>query len=159
MALWCVHVREDHPPDNAKALEWFLLTTLPVQSREDAERMLRWYALRWRIEDWHRVIKSGCRVERLAHDRVERLARAIAMRLVIAWRIMLMTLLGREVPELPAQLLFSDVELEVLTAYAPTRQRSPASGPRPQPSARRSSWSPSWAVTWRATTMARPVIR
>ena len=84
LALWCVHVREDHPPDNAKALEWFLLTTLPVQSREDAERMLRWYALRWRIEDWHRVIKSGCRVERLAHDRVERLARAIAMRLVIA---------------------------------------------------------------------------
>ena len=66
LALWCVHVREDHPPDNAKALEWFLLTTLPVQSREDAERMLRWYALRWRIEDWHRVIKSGCRVERLA---------------------------------------------------------------------------------------------
>ena len=45
LALWCVHVREDHPPDNAKALEWFLLTTLPVQSREDAERMLRWYAL------------------------------------------------------------------------------------------------------------------
>ena len=127
LALWCVHVREDHPPDNAKALEWFLLTTLPVQSREDAERMLRWYALRWRIEDWHRVIKSGCRVERLAHDRVERLARAIAMRLVIAWRIMLMTLLGREVPELPAQLLFSDVEPEVLTAYAPTltRKRPP----------------------------------
>jgi hypothetical protein len=123
LALWCVHVREDTPPENTKALEWFLLTTLPVDSREDAERMLRWYGLRWRIEDWHRVIKSGCRVERLAHDTAERLARAIAMRLVIAWRIMLMTLLGREVPELPAELLFSDLELEVLTAYAPTLTR------------------------------------
>jgi len=123
LALWCVHVREDHPPENTQALEWFLLTTLPVESREDAERMLRWYGLRWRIEDWHRVIKSGCRIERLAHDRIERLTRAIALRLVIAWRIMLMTLLGREVPELPAELLFSDLELEVLTAYAPTLTR------------------------------------
>ena len=123
IALWCVHVREEHPPENTKALEWFLLTTVPVESREDAERMLRWYGLRWRIEDWHRVIKSGCRVERLAHDSAERLERAIAIRLVIAWRIMLMTLLGREVPELPAELLFSDIELEVLTAFAPTLTR------------------------------------
>jgi hypothetical protein len=123
LTLWCVHVYEDHPPENSKALEWFLLTTLPVESREDAEQMLRWYGLRWRIEDWHRVIKSGCRVERLAHDSAVRLARAIAVRLVIAWRIMLMTLLGREVPELPAELLFSDLELEVLTAYAPSLTR------------------------------------
>jgi hypothetical protein len=123
LALWCVHVREDHPPESARALEWFLLTTVPVESREDAEQTLRWYGLRWRIEDWHRVLKSGCRVERLAHDSAERLARAIAIRLVIAWRIMLMTLLGREVPELPAELLFSDLELEVLTAYAPTLTR------------------------------------
>lgn len=123
LALWCVHVCEDHPPESTRGLEWFLLTTLPVESREEAERMLRWYGLRWRIEDWHRVIKSGCRVERLAHDSAERLERAIAMRLVIAWRIMLMTLLGREVPELPAELLFSDLEIEVLTAYAPTLTR------------------------------------
>ncbi|MEJ2446182.1 MAG: hypothetical protein P8Y42_22480 [Exilibacterium sp.] len=60
---------------------------------------LRWYQLRWRIEDWHRVLKSGCRVEKLAHKTAERLKSAIAINLVIAWRIMLMTLLGRETPE------------------------------------------------------------
>jgi hypothetical protein len=120
--LWVVHVREEQPPHGAKALEWFLLSTLPIDSPEQAEQMLRWYALRWRIEDWHRVLKTGCRVEQLGHGSAERLERAIAMRLVIAWRIMLMTLLGRETPELPAELMFSDIELTVLGAFARTRR-------------------------------------
>jgi hypothetical protein len=119
--VWVVHVREEQPPHGAKALEWFLLSTLPIDSPEQAEQMLRWYCLRWRIEDWHRVLKTGCRVERLGHDSAERLERAIAIRLVIAWRIMLMTLLGRETPELPAELMFSDIELTVLGAFARSR--------------------------------------
>ncbi len=86
---------------------------------------MRWYALRWRIEDWHRVLKSGCRIEELGHDTAERLRRAIAIRLVIAWRIMLMTLLGRETPELPAEILFSDIEVRTLEAYARKRGWSP----------------------------------
>ena len=54
----------------------------------------------------------------MAYKTAERLRRGIAINLVIAWRIMLMTLLGREAPELPAEVLFSDLELEVLNAYA-----------------------------------------
>ena len=63
---------------------------------DDAAQCLKDYALRWRIEDWHRILKTGCRVEDLAHQRIERLERAIAINLVIAWRIMVMTLLGRK---------------------------------------------------------------
>ena len=113
-----VHALEEHPPAGAEPVEWFLLTTLLLSSAEDAERCLRWYCLRWRIEDWHRVLKSGCGIEDLAHHSAERLRRAIAINLVIAWRIMLMTLLGREVPQLPAEILFSDIELRTLRAYA-----------------------------------------
>lgn len=116
--LWIVHCLEENPPENTNPIEWFLLTTLKIRSAVDAEQCLRWYVLRWRIEDWHRVLKSGCRIEDLAHATAERLRRAIAINLVIAWRIMLMTLLGRETPELPSEVLFSDVELKVLTAYA-----------------------------------------
>lgn len=116
--IWVVHAREEHPPAGAEPVEWFLLTTLAPASAEDAEQCLRWYCLRWRIEDWHRVLKSGCNIERLAHHSAERLRRAIAINLVIAWRIMLMTLLGRELPQLPAEILFSDVELRTLRAYA-----------------------------------------
>ena len=64
------------------------------------------------------VIKSGCGIEDLAHKTAERLKRAIAINLVIGWRIMLMTLLGRTCPALPAEVLFSDLEVRVLRAYA-----------------------------------------
>ena len=113
-----VHVREDNPPENAEAVEWFLLTTLDLQSVDTALNCVKWYCLRWRIEDWHRVLKSGCNAEALANKTAERLKRAIAIKLVIAWRIMLMTLLGRETPELPAHILFSDLEIKVLDAWA-----------------------------------------
>ncbi len=116
--IWVVHALEENPPENTKAVEWFLLTTVNIASAEDAERCLRWYCLRWRIEDWHRVLKTGCRIEKIAHETAERLRRAIAINLVIAWRIMLMTLLGRETPDLPAEVLFSDIELRTLRAYA-----------------------------------------
>ena len=116
--IWVVHALEENPPAKTDAIEWFLLTTINITSAQDAQQCLRWYCLRWRIEDWHRVLKSGCRIETIAHETAERLRRAIAINLVIAWRIMLMTLLGRETPELPAEVLFSDIELRTLGAYA-----------------------------------------
>lgn len=118
ITLWVVHVLEEHPPEDAEPIEWFLLTTFEVDSAEQVKECLSWYCLRWRIEDWHRVLKSGCQVEHLAHRTAVRLRRSIAINLVIAWRIMVMTLLGREQPELPADVVFSDLELEVLTAMA-----------------------------------------
>ena len=118
VSLWVIHAREESPPPNTEAIEWFLLTTIDVASPEAAVECLQWYCLRWRIEDWHRVLKSGCRIEEIAHKTAERLKRAIAINLVIAWRIMLMTLLGREAAQLPAEVLFTDTELKVLGAYA-----------------------------------------
>ena len=103
-------VREENPPTGDKRLEWFLLTTLPVENADDAERILTWYGLRWRIEDW--VLKSGCRIEELENRTAERLQRAAA----VAWR--LMARLGRELPDLPPEILFSDVELRVLAIFA-----------------------------------------
>jgi hypothetical protein len=118
ITLRVVHVLETSPPQDADPVEWFLLTTCEINTAQQAQECLRWYCLRWRIEDWHRVLKSGCRVEALQHKTAERLKRAIAINLVIAWRIMLMTLMGRACPDLPAELLFSDIEIEVLNAYA-----------------------------------------
>ena len=101
---------------------------------ETAQQLLRWYALRWRVEDYFRVLKTGCRVQQLQHQTAERLKRAIAMHAVIAWRIMLMTLIswGERRAEiqpspgcLPAQLLFSDLEIRVLGAFAASRRYPP----------------------------------
>ena len=93
--IWVIHAVETCPPAGTEAIEWFVLTTMNILSGDDAVQCLRWYCLRSRIEDWHRVLKSGCGVERIAHETAERIRRAIAINLVIAWRIMLITLLGR----------------------------------------------------------------
>ena len=63
--MWVVHAREQRPPAQVAPLQWFLLSTLPVASAADAIQVLQWYTLRWRIEDYFRVLKSGCKVEEL----------------------------------------------------------------------------------------------
>ncbi len=113
-----VHVRECAPPEGEQAIEWFLLTSLDIDHFDRAVELIGYYLRRWRVEDFFRVLKSGCRAEYLAFRTAERLQRAITIQAVIAWRLMLMTLLGREVPECDAELLFSDVELRFLNDYA-----------------------------------------
>ena len=119
-------MRETPAPAQGQRIEWFLLSTREITSVEQACECLRWYCLRWRIEDWHRVLKTGCRIEALQHKTATRLKRAIAFNLVIAWRIMLLTLLGRQTPELPAQVLFSELEIEVLQAWAKRASNDPS---------------------------------
>jgi len=149
--IWIIHAVESAPPEGTQPVEWFLLTTVDIRSAEDAVQCLRWYCLRWRIEDFHRVLKSGCGVEQIGHETAERIRRAIAINLVIAWRIMLMTLLGRETSELPPEVLFSDIELQVLRAYAKKN------GSRHlQPCAIPFDSSPASAATWAARTIPNP---
>ena len=120
-----VHVREENAPEAVELLEWFLLTSLPVQTRQDAERMLEWYRLRWRIEDWHRVLKSGYKVKYLAHRRGERTERAVTINAVIAWPLAAMTLMGRDTPELPPETFFSEIEITALEDFAKDRRLEP----------------------------------
>ena len=80
--------------------------------------VIDYYPQRWRIEDSFRVLKSGCQVEYLAFHTADRLQRAIAINAVTAWRIMQMTLLGREVANCEARLMFTDEKLGFLRDYA-----------------------------------------
>jgi hypothetical protein len=152
LGIWGVHAVEAAPAEAASPVEWFLLTTVDIISSEDAVQCLRWYCLRWRIEDFHRVLKSGCGIEEIAHETAERIRRAIAINLVIAWRIMLMTLLGRETPELPPEVVFSSIELQVLRAYAKKNGSH-----RLQHCETQSGLSPASAATWAARTIPNPV--
>ena len=118
LRLWAIYLEEKNPPPDATAVRWLLLTTVQVASAKQALRSIRWYCRRWRIEEWHRVMKSGCKIlEHQNHDATV-LLRAIALDAVIAWRIMLLALLGRAVPGLPCALLFNPCECEVLELLA-----------------------------------------
>ena len=101
----------------------FLLTTETVETVEEAVRMLKLYSLRWRIEEWHRLLTSGCKVQEHQHVSAERLKRVIAMDAVLAWRIQLMTLLGREVPDLPCTVFLDEWEAKVLEATVGDRTK------------------------------------
>lgn len=116
ITLWAVYAREENPPQGAKPISWFLLTTEAVESAEDAAKIIEFYKKRWRIEEWHRVLKSGCKVQEHQHETAERLKRVIAIDAVLAWRIQLLTLLGREVPDLPCNVFFDEWEVKVLDA-------------------------------------------
>ena len=120
-----VHIVETEPPEGEDPVQWFLLVTAAVESVEAAADVVGWYLQRWRVEDFFRTLKSGCKVEFLRFHTAERLERAIAINAVIAWRIMLMTLLGRHVPECAAELLFSDNELHFLRDYAAEKGLEP----------------------------------
>lgn len=117
--LHALLLMEVDPPRGAAPLRWVLLTTVPIQSRKQALRCLRWYTRRWRIEDWHRVLKSGCHIESHQHQTADKLARAIAIDTVMAWRVMLLTLLGRETPEMPCKLIFEPWECKLLEQLQP----------------------------------------
>lgn len=116
--LWAVYLQEKHPPKGATAVRWLLLTSIPIASLKQALKCVRWYCRRWRIEEWHRVMKSGCKILDHQNREAHVLLRAIALDSVIAWRIMLLALLGREVPELPSNALFDQAECEVLGLLA-----------------------------------------
>lgn len=112
--LWAIWVYEDAPLRGAEGLEWMLLTDLPIATAEEAWEKIQWYRVRWGIEEWHRVLKSGCCVEQREFKTDEHLKRVLAFDLVVAWRILALIKLGRAVPNVRAELLYTGEELKVL---------------------------------------------
>ena len=116
--VWAIHMRETAPPEGAKRIEWYLLTTVEITSAEEAEQLVEYYTLRWRVEDIFRILKTGCRIEKLRMQKAEGLHRAITLYMVTAWRIMLLTLLGRVSSDMEAEVIFTDAELHMMRVYA-----------------------------------------
>ena len=107
----------DQPPAEVEGLEWMLLTTVEVKHKADAFERLEWYAKRWGIEVYHRILKSGCRVEARQLENVRRLRNCLAIDLVVAWRIYHLTTLGRETPEVSCTVYFTPSEWQALTTF------------------------------------------
>ena len=72
-----------------------LITDLPVDSHDDAVDKLRWYAMRWKIEVFHKILKSGCRAEQARLRIAERLVRLLAVFCILSWRVFWLTMLNR----------------------------------------------------------------
>jgi hypothetical protein len=111
--MTAIHVQEvDADPESA--IQWYLLTTLPVKSIDDAKTCVKYYTYRWLIERFHYTLKSGCQIEELQLEKSERLENAAATFSVVAWRILFMTYLARLEPNLDARIVFTEDEISAL---------------------------------------------
>ena len=129
IALWGVWAYEPNPPAGVEPLDWKLLTTVPVTTEEEALERLDWYAARWGIEVWHRVLKSGCNIEKRQLESFDRLTRMLTVYAVVAWRILYATMLARIVPDMSCTAILNEDEWQALYCrihYSPT---PPATAP------------------------------
>ena len=122
-----VMAQELHPPTGEKPITWLLVTNLTVATIEQAIEKLEWYLCRWQIEIYFRVLKSGCKVEKLQLECAERLRPAVAMYMIVAWRVLYLTMLGRQCPQLPCDLVFDTKEWQAI--YLVTTHTTPPKTP------------------------------
>lgn len=118
---------EINPPAGVKPVVWRLLSNRAAENLEQAVELIDWYRARWEIELFFLILKEGCRIEALQLGEVERIENALALYLVVSWRINRLMRLGRSLPDLPADLLFEADEWRA--AYILNKKRPPKETP------------------------------
>ena len=120
---------EKDTPDGEEPIEWLLLTNMDVNSFESAKEKLSWYACRWQIEIFFNILKSGCSIEKLQLETRNRLESALALYMIIAWRILYVKTLNRICPDAPCDIAFEDAEWQAI--YLITQNKKPPTEPPP----------------------------
>src|SRR5215510_11168827 len=126
--VWAVYATELKPPKGEEPIEWLLLTSVPVADFAGACTIVQWYRARWEIELFFRVLKQGCQIERLRLATAHRLLNAVAIYLIIAWRIHTITMMGRAYPEASCEVVFEPQEWQAIYTMQ-YRRRPPQESP------------------------------
>ena len=150
-----LYAREREEPAGRPRIDWKLITDLPVGSHREAVEKLHWYALRWRIETFHKILKSGCRAEQARLRTAERLVRLIAVFCILSWRVFWMTMINRSLPQAEPDLALTKLEIKLLDQLIPDRRGTPPPGQACQNTSRR---LPGLAATLPELTIRHPAI-
>lgn len=129
LSLHVVHVREVEAPEGVKPVDWKLMTHEPIDTLEDVLAIVDAYRMRWRIEEFFKALKSGCRIEEVQLESLEGILNAVALYTPVACRIMGLRAAGRAPRSPPAHTLVTPLQIEVL-------QRHPDTHLKAQPSAK-----------------------
>lgn len=121
LTLTVIHATERGTPHGREKIVWKLLTNLPVKTLKAAIEKLNWYALRWKIEVFHKILKSGCKAEESKLRSSERLANLIAIFCIIGWRVFWLTMLRRAEPDLPPAIALAPTEVYLLDELVKTK--------------------------------------
>jgi Transposase DNA-binding/Transposase DDE domain len=118
LSLTVLHADERGTPEGREPIRWRLLTNRPVDDLACAIEKLDWYAQRWKIETFHKVLKSGCRAEASRLRTAERLTNLLAVLCIVGWRVFWLTMTSRATPEAPAGVALTEVEVAILDRLA-----------------------------------------
>lgn len=129
LTVWAIEAREADAPKGATAICWRLITSLPVETLPQAIEKVQWYASRWVIEELHRVLKSGCKVEARQLGTRERLERVLAVDIVVAWKVLSLSRAARYTPEAPASHWLREEEWQALYCYRNEAKQAPEEAP------------------------------
>ena len=118
---------EINPPRGKKPIEWVLCTSIFVDDFAKACELIQWYLCRWQIEIYFKVLKSGCKIEKLALTEKDRFDACLALYMIIAWRILYVTMLGRTSPDISCDCVFDTKEWQ--TVYIVLYKQKPPKKP------------------------------
>ena len=127
LSVTCLIAKEMNAPAGVKPVEWRLLTNRSAERFEALVELIEWYRCRWSIETFFHVLKNGCRVEALQLGSIGKIELALAVYMVVSWRLARLVQMGRTHPDLEAALLFS--ELEWKGAYILAKKPVPKTPP------------------------------
>ena len=115
-------LEETGPPEGEEAVSWMFITTLPINTIEEIQFIIKVYISRWGIELFFKVLKSGCKIEELRYREASRLLACISVYMIVAWRILFATYIGRECPDLSCSALFEISEWQSVCAVVLKKQ-------------------------------------
>lgn len=158
--LSVIYAKEIDPLEGEDAIQWLLLTSLPVVSLIDAVEKLTWYKQRWKIERFHFTLKSGCKVENLQLETIDRLENALTLYSIIAWKLIWLTYENRENPEVSCEGVLEKHEWQSLSCMVKQDPNPPSQPPTIKAAVlmiarlggfmcRKSDGSPGVMVIWR----------
>lgn len=116
IAMSVVWVREVNPPKGTDGIEWVLYTSRPVESFDDARLVIGYYETRWLIEEWHKALKTGCRLEQRQLKTAQRLEAMLGLMCVTAVRLLQLKSVARTEPERPAKNVVPPLWIDMLYA-------------------------------------------
>ena len=109
--LTYIHALKETPSPERAPIDWKLVTNLPVDDLSGAVEKLGWYALRWKAEVFHKVMKSGCRAEEARLETAERLTKFLVLVAVVSWRIYFVTMSARANPDAAPDSVLTSAEI------------------------------------------------
>jgi len=129
LEIYVVTVDEAEPPQGQEKIFWQLITNVPTENFEDAVERIHWYTQRWKIETFHKTLKSGCKVEKLQAETADKLKKLIVIYSILSLQIMFLSNEARTRSDESCEIYLTEDEWKILYRVANKTKTLPEKPP------------------------------